>query len=149
MKKKLGRPRKTKGVIAYKDFARAGIVMGAYDAARENGQKHSAAVAQSVEFTRQHYPEMRISETGVKRILAKLRPRKSQTILLFERSTPSEEELAKFRCIQEQLRALQQEKGLRLPEPSGVDAAKPVTIYKIRYVERPNYPRHNRKTPKE
>jgi len=149
MEKKLGRPRKSKGVISAQDFARAGIAMSVYDEARENGQKHSVAVAQSVEFTRQHYPEMRISETGVKRILAKLRPRKSQTILLFERSTPSQEELAKFRCIQEQVRALQQEKGLRLAAPSGVDAAKPVTIYKIRFGERPKYPRHNRKTSKE
>ncbi len=149
MKKKLGRPRNPEGAISPQDFARAGIAMSVYDEARETGQKHSVAVAQTVEFIKQRHPKMRISETEVKRILAKLRPRKSQTILLFERSTPSEEELAKFRCIQEQLRALQQEKGLRLPVPSGVDAAKPVTIYKIRFGERPNYPRHNRKTPKE
>jgi len=149
MEKKLGRPQKSKGVISAQDFARAGIAMSVYDEARENGQKHSVAVAQSVEFIKQRHPKMRISETEVKRNLAKFRPRNSQTILLFERSTPTEEELAKFRSIQERLRALQQEKGLRLAAPSGVDAAKPVTIYKIRFGERPKYPRHNRKTSKE
>jgi hypothetical protein len=145
MKKKSGRPRKTKGVIAYHDFARAGIVMSQYDEARSNGQKHSVAVAQSVEFIRLRFPKMRISETVVKRILAECRPRKSQSILRFERSTLTEEELAKFSWVQQLLGALQK-KGLKLPTSSDVSLPKSVTTFKIRFGERPNYPRHNRKT---
>jgi len=92
---------------------------------------------------------MPISETEVKRILAEFRSRKSKTILLFERSTLTEEDLAKFRWIQEQLAALPQMKGLRLPAPSDVTPPKSVTTFKIRFGERPNYPRHNRKRLKE
>jgi hypothetical protein len=147
MGKKLGRPRKTQGVITYQEFARAGIVMSSYDEARENGQKHSVAVAESVEFVRQRFPRMRISETAVRRILAGWRPRESQTILRFECSTLTEDELVKFRWIQQQLGALRQESGL--PAPSDFSAPKSVMTFKIRFGERPNYPRHNRKTQKE
>jgi hypothetical protein len=68
MKKKLGRPRKAEGLLSHQDFARAGIVMSLYDEARKDGQKHSVAVRQTVEFVEQRYPKKRISETGVKRI---------------------------------------------------------------------------------
>jgi hypothetical protein len=149
MKKKMGRPRKTEGQLSHQDFARAGIVMGLYDEARRVGQKHSVAVKQTVEFVKQHYPRKRISETGVKRILAEFRPRESQTILRFERSTLAGEELATFYWIQEQLAALRQKKGFRLPAPSDVIPPKSVATYKIRFGERPIYPRHNRKSPKE
>jgi hypothetical protein len=96
-KKKLGRPRKTEGLISHRDFARAAIVMSAYNDARKNGEKHSVGVKQSVEVARQRHPTMRISETGVKRILAEFRPRKGQTILRFERSTLTNEDRATFR----------------------------------------------------
>ena len=77
MKKKLGRPRKKEGVISFWNFQRAGIVMSLYDEARKSGQKHIAAIAQTVELIKQRDPVMRISETEVKRILATWRPRKS------------------------------------------------------------------------
>jgi hypothetical protein len=147
MKKKLGRPRKKEGVIADKEFARAVIAMSVYDEARGNGLKHSSAVAEAVEFIKQHYPTKRISETELKRILSKFRPKESQTILLFERSTLTGEDLARFKWIQEQLAALHQKKGLT--PPSDVIPPKTVMTYKIRFGERPNYPRHNRKSPKE
>ena len=53
---------------------RAGIVMAVYDEARQNDQKHSVAVRQAVEFVKQNYPALRISETAVRRILAEWRP---------------------------------------------------------------------------
>ena len=107
---KLGRPQKKKDVITDKEFARAGVVMSAYDEARKAGEKHIGAVTQSVEVIRRRYPELRISETEVKRILAKFRPRKSQTILLFDRSTLISEDLARFEWIQGQLAALHDKK---------------------------------------
>ena len=149
MKKKLGRPRKTKGEISTNDFMRAATVMSLFDDARKNGQKHSAAVAQSIEVIKQRHPMMRISESEVKRILAAWRPRGSHTILRVECSTLSKEEIAKRYCSESQPAALSEKKGSKLPAPSDVILPKPVTTYKMYFGERPNYPRHNRKPPKE
>lgn len=148
MKKKRGRPRKPDGVIAQRDFARAGIAMAAYDKARKSGQKHSVAIAQAVQFVKLHYPKMAISESGVKRILAKSRPRKSQDILCFERTEPVAEELAKVFNILKHLGNLRREAGVNLPMPSEV-ISKPITLFKIRFGHRPEYPRHNGKPPNE
>jgi hypothetical protein len=149
MKKKLGRPRKAEGLISRRDFARAGIVMSLYDEARKNGQKHSMAVRETVDFVKKPYPKMRISETGLKRILAKFRPRNSQTILRFERSTLTAEELAKFRWMQGILAAYWHDKESILQPPSPLSPIGPVTTFKFRFGERPNFPRTNRKSPKK
>ena len=127
MKKKLGRPRKEKGATSFSGFERAVVAMNLYDEGRMNGQKHSAAVTRTVELIKQSYLRMPISETGVKRILAAWRPRRSHTIVRFECSALSEEELVKRYVI---------------PPHS-------VTTYKICVGERPNYSRHNRRLPKE
>jgi hypothetical protein len=145
MKKKMGRPRKKKEVLSSRAFARAGIVMSAYDEARENGQKHSVAIRQSVEVTRERHPKIPISETGVRRILSQFRPRKSHVILRFKRSTLTGEALAKHCWILDQLAALAQEKGLKSPEPSNLYPRKSVATYQMSFGEKPNYPRHNRK----
>ena len=68
MKKSMGRPRQKEGLFSFRDFDRANIAMSLYHEARKNGQKHSVAVAQTVESIKQRYPIMRISETEVKRI---------------------------------------------------------------------------------
>lgn len=145
MKKKVGRPRKKLGAITDKQFARAGIVMSLYDEARRNGLKHSSAVVQTVELVQRHYRKIRISETGVKRILAEFRPKESETILLFERSTLTGADLERFKWIQEQLTAFQEKECLTLPVPRDVVPPQTVTTYKIRFGNRPYYPRHNRK----
>jgi hypothetical protein len=149
MKKKLGRPRKTEGEFSTNDLVRAGTVMGLYDQARQNGQKHSAAVSQTVAFINQCHPMMRISETAAKRILAVWRPRRSHTILRFEYSTISGQELAKRGGIEAHPAAVSQDQWSELPAPSGVIPPKSLTTYKVYFGERPNYPRHNRKLPKE
>ena len=149
MRKKLGRPQKKKGVSSFMQFERAGIVMSLYDKARKNGQKHSAAVAQTVELIKHNLPMMRISETEVKRILGTYRPRGSQIIVRFECSMLSGEELAKRYCIVSKLAAISEKKGSKLPAPSDVILPKSVRTYKMYFSERPNYPRHNRKLPKE
>jgi hypothetical protein len=149
MKKKLGRPRKTKGEFSTNDLVRAGTVMGLYDQERQNGQKHSAAVTQSVELIKQRHPMMRISETVVKRILAVWRPGGSHTILRCEYSMVSGEELAKRCGIEAHPASVSQNQCSKLPAPSGVIPPKSLTTYKFYFGERPNYPRHNRKLPKE
>ena len=148
-KRRKGRPRKKEDSIEFWQFARAGIVMAAYDEARKKGEKHRGAVREAVDSVRLGSPEMPISETGVKCILSTFRPRGSGTILRFERSTPSEKDIKINRWIREQLATLQGKKGLTLPVPPNYDLARSVTAFTIRFAERPNYPRHNRKNPKE
>jgi len=121
-----GRPRKAGDTIPLWKFAREGAAMWAYDEARGSGEKHSAAVAQAADFVKKLYPGIRISETEVRRILAMRRPRNAGTILRFERSIMTEEQ-----------------------GPSNDDQAHGTTVFKIRFAERPTYPRHNRKNPKE
>jgi len=116
-----GRPRKKEGSIESWQFARAAIVMCAYDEARENGQKHSVAVRCAVDSLRQCSLEMPISETEVKRILSTFRPRRSGIILRFERSILSEEDIKINHWIREQFAALQEKKGITLLAPPGYD----------------------------
>ena len=150
-KRRPGRPRKEAGTMEYTHFVRAGIVMAAYDEARQNDQKHSVAVRHAVEFVKQNYPTLRISETAVRRILAEWRPRNSGTILRFERSTMTVDETAKYRSVREQAAAFQQKEGLKVPVPSDVanNPSKPRTKFLVRFGERPNYPCSNRKVTKD
>jgi len=145
-KKGKGRPRQAKNTIQFWQFARAGRVMCAYDEARARGEKHTAAVQYAVDYVKQSSSKMRISPTGVKRILATCRPRGSQTILRFEHSSMSEEDIKRRHWILEHLAMLQ---GKTLPTPPNNDPAGNVAVFKLRFAERPNYPRHNRKNPKE
>jgi hypothetical protein len=131
-------------------FMRAGIVMAVYDEARQNDQKHSVAVRQAVEFVKQNYPALRISETAVRRILAEWRPRNSGTILRFERSTMTAEEIAKYRSVREQAAAFQQQIGPSVPPlPDINNPSKTATKFVFGFGERPNYPRSNRKITKD
>ena len=145
-KRPRGRPRKKEDSIEPWQFGRAAIVLSAYDEARESGEKHSSAVTSTVEFVRRSSPGVRISDGGVKRILSEFRPRGSGTILRFERSPLSEEDEQKRRFFRELRTALQREKGI---EPPVYDEARRREKFLIRFSERPNYPRHNRKTPIE
>jgi hypothetical protein len=139
-KRKRGRPR---GRITPRNFVRAGIVMSAYDEIRQSGEKHSVAVALTVENVKQHYPELRISETAVKRILAKWRPKGKQVILRFDRMSPTNEDLATVAKIRQCTAILQHPDAPVLPLDSYMYPRK--KVHKIRFAERPNYPRHNRK----
>lgn len=130
-------------------FVRAGAAMSAYDEARESGSKHSFAVTQAADSVRQLHPEMPISETQVKRILAAWRPRKARVILRFKRSILTEEETNKIQWIWEQLAALHEEKALMLPVLRNDNPPKSGTLFTICFGERPNYPRYNHKTPTE
>ena len=148
-KRQRGRPRKKENSIKSWRFMRAAMAMCAYDEARKRGDKHSVAVRNAVDFVKQRNPKMPISETEVKRTLAALRPRSSRTILRFERLVLSEEDLKMKRWMREQLATSQEKKGITLLAPPNYHQARSVTAFQIRFDERPNYPRHNRKNPKE
>jgi hypothetical protein len=139
------RPRKARDTIEPWQFARAALCMFAYDEARERGDKHSVAVRYAVDFVKQRHPGMDISETEVKRTLAIWRPRGRQTILRFQRTTLDEEGVKKHRWILQQIAMLQGNNGLISPEPSNCDQPRHIVVFTMRFAERPNYPRHNRK----
>jgi hypothetical protein len=149
-KKRLrGRPKKTRDGIEPWQFARAAMVLCAYDEARRIGEKHSVAVREAVDYVRRCDSEMRISATEVKRVLATNRPPGSETILCFERSVRSDEAMRKNRWIREQLAALPKKKGITLPDVPNYDLSKSNLVLTIRVVPRPFYPRHNRKIPND
>jgi hypothetical protein len=144
-----GRPRKSGDTIEFWRFARAGAIMSAYDEARVSGQKHSVAVLHAVEAIRRLYPTMRISSTLVKRVLAEFRPKDSGTILCFERSTLSEEKVEKLRSLQAQAASWLGDRDQKLPILHSDGPPKVTTTFKIRFADRPKYPRHNRKITKQ
>jgi hypothetical protein len=145
-KKKLrGRPKKKLGELESWRFVRVGLVMSAFDEARENGYKHSAAITHAVEYVRQHHPEMPISETEVRRTLATYRPINGRTTLRFKRLIVDDEKLARLRCLLEQVTKAQSERNLSAPPPSIKNLPESLTAIKFGYFERPLYPRHNRK----
>ena len=150
-KRRPGRPRKEEGTLEYKQFVRAGIVNSAYDEARQTDQKHSVAVRQVVEFVKQNYPKLRISETAVRRILAEWRPRNSGTILRVERSILTEAEVKKYRSVLDQAAAFQHQNGQKVPMLPDINnnPTKTVTKFVFGFGERPNYPRFNRKPTKD
>jgi hypothetical protein len=144
-----GRPRKEEGTLEYKQFVRAGIVNAAYDEARQSDQKHSVAVRQVVEFVKQNYPELPISETAVRRILAEWRPRDSGTILRVERSIMTADEVAKYRSVRDQAAAYQNDLKVPMLPDINNNPTKTVTKFVFGFGERPNYPRFNRKITKD
>ncbi len=148
-KRQKGRPRKKEDTIKCGQFARAAMALCAYDEARESGQKHSVAIRYALHFVKQLNRDMPISETEVRRILSTFRPRRSGTVLRFERSTLSEEDIKINRWVREQFALLQGKKGITLLAPPGYDETRSVARFTVRFAERPNYPRHNRKAPNE
>ena len=148
-KRRRGRPRKEEGTLEYKQFVRAGIVNAAYDEARQSDQKHSVAVRQVVEFVKQNYPELPISETAVRRILAEWRPRDSGTILRVERSIMTADEVAKYRSVRDQAAAYQNDLKVPMLPDINNNPTKTVTKFVFGFGERPNYPRFNRKITKD
>jgi hypothetical protein len=143
--KKRGRPPKN-GVVEAKRFGRALMIVHAYSKARDGGQKRSAAVREAVDFVRQHDPEMRISETEVKRVLAEFVPQGSQVALMVDYSVLEGDEAAERRSFHAQM--LESAGNKSLLELTDQDLRKPLKTFKFGFGKRPNYPRHNAKPSK-
>ena len=141
-----GRPRKQGDTIKSRRFARAAMVMSAYDEARREGQKHSVAIRHAVDALKQRSPATSISDSEVRRILSTFRPRGSGTILLFERSDMTETDENRILSMLQHVASFDQPEFSQQPARNGT---RPKTKLTIRFSERPNYPRHNRKSPKE
>jgi hypothetical protein len=64
------------------------LAIYAYGRARKAGEKHSVAISEAVEYIRNTAPAMRVSETGIKRIVATWRPKRSATCLFVDKPDP-------------------------------------------------------------
>jgi hypothetical protein len=139
-------------------------VLHAYDRARKSGMKHSVAVREAADFVRQRQ-QMPVSETEVRRILAKYRPRNSRSTLVVDYSRIDGIEAENTRAILAHLQALTAGKDVPppvlKPVPNGNAAASetscaggtggalPLAKFTARIAQRPNYLRHNAKAPKK
>jgi hypothetical protein len=75
------------------------IVLLAYEHARSGGEKHSSAVTEAIAAVKRFHPDMKVSETEVKRILAELRPKDAPIVARVTEKppmTPEECKLAGF-----------------------------------------------------
>ena len=76
-----GRP-KTNGVMQAWVLHRTMVGLYAYDKARSRGEKYEQALRAAVEEVRQTFPEIRMSATEMKRILAEFRPKELELTFL-------------------------------------------------------------------
>jgi hypothetical protein len=142
--KRRGRPHKH-GLKKPSALARALMVVYAYDKARKEGLKHSAAIREAVAFVKRIHPEMAISETEVRRILAEFHSSKSPVALRSNYEIVVGKEAARFRGLLAQIPGFKDSKSSS--NSSRQDPQRPLRRFSIGYVKRPNYPRHNAKKP--
>lgn len=137
---KRGRPKKTPGDAKFSEFVRAIIFLASYHRARQEGEKHSAALSQAVEFVKQSRPDLAMSQTTAKRILSTFQSRTTDCVLTVERSALGEAEVERLQAMMAQV-----------PSEFSDFHAKdfnPRTKYVFGYAPRPCYPRHNAKPPR-
>lgn len=139
---KRGRPNKD-GAKPTWTLLRSVIVLCAYDRARHMGEKHSAAVAAAVSALRSQVPEMPISETEVKRVLAEFRSKDSgQALIFMEGIAQGREADAWFERLEW---AAEKSRGKWNVPSFPHDESKPrrLLTFAIQIGPRPRYPRHN------
>jgi hypothetical protein len=112
--KQRGRPRKN-GARPGWVLHRAAIALYGYDKARSAGEKYAEALKAAVAEVRREFPQVSISETEIKRVLAEFRVKELELTLLI---TESENTVT----------------------PSGRKCKK---AWQLSIGPQPNYPRHN------
>jgi hypothetical protein len=139
---KRGRPNKNGAKPGWMLF-RIATVLHAYDQARSSGEKHSGAIAAAAAAVRSQVPEMRISETEVKRVLAEFRSKNSgQTLII----TQSIVRGRKLDIWFDNLRWIAEESPRKLGVPHLPDyRSKPrqLRTLRIKVGPRPRHPRSN------
>jgi len=147
---KRGRPRKEPGTIPFWQFRRVAAVIPLYDEARKHGEKHCAAVQYAAVKARCLHPNMRISETEVKRILAIWRPRGEQMVMHFKKKFLTErEDIERHRWILEKAKELMESNGQKVRTRSGGAGNRAPQIIQFGFAPAPNYPRVNQKEDKK
>jgi len=139
---KRGRPNKNGAKPGWMLF-RSFMVLHAYDQARGRGEKRSVAITEAVATVRSLVPEMPISGTEVKRVLAEFRSKDFERALIFKKDIAPRAEADDWF---EKLEWTVKESRGKWEVPSfSHDESKPrrlraFTIYKVPL---PVYPRHN------
>lgn len=82
---KRGRP-KTNGVHSPWMGFRPFYTLWAFHAAREQGEKYECALAQTVDLVRKDFPDMPMSISEVKRVLAELQPEGTEEVFSVRRT---------------------------------------------------------------
>jgi hypothetical protein len=138
---KRGRPNKHGAKPGWILF-RSAMVLAAYDKARAKGEKHSAAVAEAVSAVRNQVPEMPISETEVKRVLAEFRSEASEGVLIVTEGIAQGSEAKTWFDNFEWAAGKARGKWV---VPFFPNESKPrrLRTFAIHYGPRPSYPRHN------
>jgi hypothetical protein len=131
------------------EFRRVAKVSSLYAEFRGKGMKHSAAVTEVVAAFKRSMPEMPISESGVRRILSKYRPRGGGIILSFERASLNEEDIKRYGWMRALADAPVEKIGIPLAELPVHGEKYPREKVLLHFSERPNYPRINRKAPSD
>jgi hypothetical protein len=138
----MGRPRKN-GTKEPSHLWRSLVIFNAYSKAREVGLKRSAAIRETVDAVRQRFPGMRISETEVKRVVAKFSPRGS-SIALWVEDSPLEGDEAAIRRRRDA--EFMEHAGIKRPvSMNDSELRKPLKRWTFGFHAKPNYPRNNAK----
>lgn len=137
---KRGRPRKNGAKPGWM-FGRALVILYEYDKARAK-QKYTAAIEAAISGVRAWWPEMRVSATEVKRVLAEFRSKQLRTTIL-----RVYRELVGAEADEYLRRLTELEKLCGLPAQLRSAKSEPprVRILEIRMGPNPDYPRHNAK----
>src|SRR5215469_15886548 len=89
---KPGRPKKN-GIQPPWMLGRMLLVLHAFREAKSSGLKHCAAITETVAAVKKTWPAMRISETEVKRILAKYQPASAPFVFIAKWEDASDQPL--------------------------------------------------------
>jgi hypothetical protein len=103
------------------------LVLNAYNEARSLGLKHSAAVSEAVAVVKNRLPDVQISQTEVKRILAEYQPSGALTVLTTKKNDVATRPLPPEVCRQ-----------MGIPEGSRMRS-----ILAFGFGPKPQYPRVN------
>jgi hypothetical protein len=102
--RKRGRP-ESNGVKPGKILNRVVWVLCKCDEFRKTGMKRSSAITETVEFMRKEQPDLAVSETEVRRILAEFQPKGASEVLLVT-SKPQEEVNREFALLPREIQDL-------------------------------------------
>jgi hypothetical protein len=139
-----GRPRKPADTLRSGQFGRDVVILSTYGKVRAGG-KQSQAVKEVVTQIEAQYPRMRISESTVRRTLARWWPQGSHSVILFQEPVPSEESNGHQTWVREQI-ALIKFQGVETEAQVAAGTKPHGRVLSICFGARPEYARFNRKS---
>jgi len=145
---KRGRPKKH-GAKQDWTLLRDSIALSGYDEARQRGEKHIVAISEAVSAVRKCDPQMPVSETEVRRILAHWRPSRTNANTLL----PEPSRILEVRPAELDTRAAQdfwriQAVLMGMPLEAATKPIK-IRVISVRHGPKPRYPRINSREPKQ